>query len=198
MKKKLTLANTLTGEAASYIEEDRQIKVRDGTLMNIRIHSPKSLPKDGSPVFVVFHGGGFCLGGLDNETLLCRKFTELGGVAVNVDYRLAPEHPFPVPVNDAYDGLKWAAEHFEELGGNAKKGFLVGGISAGANFAAVVTHQYQIDKLSPALTGTYLSIPPVIDSASIPDKYKSVHLSIEQNKDAPILNRASSDLFEGT
>ena len=90
-----------------YVEEDRQIPVRDGSSITVRIHSPKSPPKDGSPVFVVYHGGGFVLGGLDNEALLCRKFTELGGVAVNVDYRLAPEYPFPTPVNDAYDALKW-------------------------------------------------------------------------------------------
>lgn len=105
-KQELTKANTSEGEV-NYVENDRQIPVRDGSSITIRIHSPKSPPKDGSPIFVVYHGGGFVLGGLDNEALLCRKFTELGGVAVNVDYRLAPEHPFPIPVNDAYDALKW-------------------------------------------------------------------------------------------
>lgn len=89
------------------MEEDRTIPTRDGSSIIVRIHSPKLPPKDGSPIFVVYHGGGFILGGLDNEALLCRKFTELGGVAVNVDYRLAPEHPFPVPIHDAYDALKW-------------------------------------------------------------------------------------------
>jgi acetyl esterase/lipase len=105
-KQELTKTNTSAGEV-NYVENDRQIPVRDGSSITIRIHSPKSPPKDGSPIFVVYHGGGFVLGGLDNEALLCRKFTELGGVAVNVDYRLAPEHPFPIPVNDAYDALKW-------------------------------------------------------------------------------------------
>ena len=47
------------------------------------------------------------LGGLDDEAILCRNFTQLGGIAVNVDYRLAPEHPFPVPIEDAFDALKW-------------------------------------------------------------------------------------------
>ena len=47
------------------------------------------------------------LGGLDSEVALCRKFTGLGGIAVNVDYRMAPENPFPTPINDAYDALKW-------------------------------------------------------------------------------------------
>jgi acetyl esterase/lipase len=106
VKKKLTSTNNARGET-TYVEVDRQIPVRDGRTIAVRIHSPKERPKDGSPVFVVYHGGGFCLGGLDNEAVLCRKFTELGGVAVNVDYRLAPEYPFPTPVNDAYDALKW-------------------------------------------------------------------------------------------
>jgi acetyl esterase/lipase len=94
-------------EKLPYIEADRRIPVRDGTWMRLRIHSPKVLPKDGGPVFVVYHGGGFCLGDLDSEANMCRKFTELGGVAVNVEYRLAPENPFPIPVLDAYDALKW-------------------------------------------------------------------------------------------
>jgi acetyl esterase/lipase len=106
VKKKFTNTNSANGKIA-FVEEDREIKVRDGNSIAVRIHSPKNPPKDGSPVFVVYHGGGFCLGGLDNESVLCRKFTELGGVAVNVDYRLAPENPFPVPVYDAYDVLIW-------------------------------------------------------------------------------------------
>lgn len=104
-KRAFTISNT--SDEATYVEVERDIPVRDGSSITVRIHSPKSPPKDGSPIFVVYHGGGYALGGLDNETLLCRDFTELGGVAVNVDYRLAPENPFPVPVNDAYDALKW-------------------------------------------------------------------------------------------
>lgn len=91
-------------------EEDRQIPMRDGTSITVRIHKPTTPPAGGSPVFVVYHGGGFTIGGLDDETLLCRDWAEhFGGVAVNVDYRLAPEHPFPVPVHDAYDALKWVS-----------------------------------------------------------------------------------------
>lgn len=105
-KRQLTIANTAAGEAI-YLEEEREIPVRDGSSIKIRIHSPKKSPLNGSPVFVVYHGGGFALGGLDNETLLCRNFAQLGGVAVNVDYRLSPENPFPVGIHDAYDALKW-------------------------------------------------------------------------------------------
>ncbi|KAG4439280.1 hypothetical protein IFR05_005213 [Cadophora sp. M221] len=194
-KRELTAANQSAGEV-SYAEENRQIPVRDGSSIAVRIHKPKSPPEDGCPIFVVYHGGGFVLGNLENETLLCRKFTELGGIAVNVDYRLAPEYPFPTPCHDAYDALKWTAAHFEELGGNPKKGFLVGGISAGGNFGAIVTHLYRDEKLSPPLTGAYLSIPACIPPESVPEKYMSLYLSREQNKEAPILNQHMIDLFE--
>ncbi|EKD12229.1 lipase 2 [Drepanopeziza brunnea f. sp. 'multigermtubi' MB_m1] len=195
-KKESLSADVVPGEEASYVEEDRQIPVRDGSTITARIHKPKRPPVDGCPIFVVYHGGGFVLGGLETETLLCRSFTGLGGIAVNVDYRLAPEHPFPVPVEDAYDALKWTAAHFEELGGNPKKGFLVGGISAGGNFGAVLSLLYRDDKLSPPLTGSYLSIPACIPEELVPEKYQAVYLSREQNKDAPILNQNTIDLFE--
>ncbi|KAF8864889.1 alpha/beta-hydrolase [Acephala macrosclerotiorum] len=194
-KREMTAASD-SAEAAAYAEEDRQIPVRDGTTIAVRIHKPSNPPADGCPILVIYHGGGFCLGGLDNEEWLCRRFTELGGIAVNVDYRLAPEHPFPVPPQDAYDALKWTAENFTELGGNPKKGFLVGGISAGANFSAILTHLYRDDKLSPSLTGAYLSIPPCMAAELCPEKYKPFWLSREQNKDAPILNNDSMGLFE--
>jgi acetyl esterase/lipase len=104
-KRKLTESQT-TGEV-NYVEEDKHIPVLDGVSIAVRIHKPKVPPKDGSPIFVVYHGGGFVLGELDSEVLLCRKFTQLGGIAVNVDYRMAPGNPFPTPINDAYDALKW-------------------------------------------------------------------------------------------
>lgn len=107
--KKALTASASTG-GSSVLEEDRQIPMRDGASIAVRIYSSKSAQKDSAPVFVLYHGGGFCLGGLENETLLCRKWVEeFGGVAVNVDYRLAPEHAFPMAVHDSYDALKWVA-----------------------------------------------------------------------------------------
>ena len=107
LKRSMTSENA-DAESKTVREEDRQITMRDGAEITVRIHSPQKPPADGSPIFVMYHGGGFILGGLDNETLLCRKWaTEFGGVTVNVDYRLAPEHVFPTAVHDAYDALKW-------------------------------------------------------------------------------------------
>jgi acetyl esterase/lipase len=107
LKKNLSAANTSTAANVTYVESDQEIPMRDGAEIRVRVHAPKSPAADGCPGLIVFHGGGFCLGGLDNEVTLCRKWTELGGVAVNVDYRLAPEHVFPTAVHDAYDALIW-------------------------------------------------------------------------------------------
>lgn len=89
-----------------YTEDDIRIPVRDGASIAVRIHKPRDVPVDGCPGFVVFHGGGFFVGDLEMVGPLCRAFTSLGGIAVNVGYRLAPENPFPIPVHDAYDALK--------------------------------------------------------------------------------------------
>lgn len=91
----------------SYVEEDVHITVRDGASIAVRIHKPRVVADDGCPVLVAFHGGGFVIGDLEGVGPLCQLFTTLGGIAVNVDYRLAPEHPFPVPVQDYFDVVKW-------------------------------------------------------------------------------------------
>lgn len=88
------------------------------------------------------------------------------------------------------------AENITQLGGNPKKGFLIGGISAGANFSAILSHMYRDDKLSPPLTGVYLSIPACMAADLCPEKYKPYWLSREQNIAAPILNNDSMQLFE--
>ena len=76
-----------------------------------------------------------------------------------------------------------------------KKGFIVGGISAGANFAAVISHLARDEHLSPPLTGLYLSIPLLVDHSSVPAKYKHEFLSPEQTKNSPILGRDILDLL---
>ncbi|MCU4717826.1 alpha/beta hydrolase [Halapricum hydrolyticum] len=88
------------------------------------------------PTVVFFHGGGFVSGGLESHDALCRYLTrESGCVVVSVDYRLAPEHPFPAAAEDAIAATEWAAEHTRALGGTGK--LAVAGDSAGGNLAAV-------------------------------------------------------------
>lgn len=89
-------------------EEDITVKARDGFDIPVRIYKPRTRPASGSPLIVLYHGGGYCLGDLSNEELNSRNFTKaFGAVCINVDYRLAPEHKFPTAVDDSWDVLQW-------------------------------------------------------------------------------------------
>lgn len=88
------------------------------------------------PTVVFFHGGGFVLGSIDTHDWLCRHLTRESSCAVlSVDYRLAPEHPFPTAVEDAYAAVGWAAAHPDAVNGTGK--IAVAGDSAGGTLAAV-------------------------------------------------------------
>jgi len=96
-------------------------------------------PSEGQPIgtLVYYHGGGFIIGDIDSHQAHAVRFANTAQVVVvNVDYRLAPEHPFPQGVDDAIAAAQWAAKNLGELGG-AGNPLAVGGDSAGGNFAAV-------------------------------------------------------------
>ncbi|KAL9081013.1 MAG: hypothetical protein Q9157_000329 [Trypethelium eluteriae] len=200
-KRKLTATMGGSGPPTGITEKDIQVPSREsGRTITCRVHSPspETAPREGSPLFVIFHGGGFCLGGLENEELLCRAFAkELGVVMLNVDYRLAPENPFPAAPEDAWDIVKWAATHSSELHANLNRGFIVGGISAGANLATTMGHQARDEKLSPPITGLYLSIPTISTPESIPEKHRNIHISKIQNANPPGLGEEAIRKFEG-
>ncbi|MCH2127214.1 MAG: alpha/beta hydrolase [Pirellulaceae bacterium] len=90
------------------------------------------------PVLVFFHGGGWVVGDIETHDQYCRALANAADVTVvSVDYRLAPEHPYPAAAEDCYAVTQWASENLELLGGEPGK-VAVGGDSAGGDLAAVV------------------------------------------------------------
>ena len=110
------------------------------------------------PCHVYYHGGGFFLGNLDQGDNLCRGLARQAGcVVVSVDYRLAPEHKFPVAAEDSYAALCWVADNAAELQIDPAR-ISVGGGSAGGNLAAVVSLMAR-DRSGPAVVAQVLEIP---------------------------------------
>jgi acetyl esterase len=102
----------------------------------LRIYQPFS--KAPWPVLVYFHGGGWVLGDIETHDATMRLLCQQGILVIAVDYRLAPEHPYPAALEDCYATVLWVSEHGESLGGDLSR-LAVGGDSAGGNIAAVVT-----------------------------------------------------------
>ncbi|WP_223587951.1 alpha/beta hydrolase [Neobacillus bataviensis] len=117
--------------------EDRMIPVADDAEIKVRIYTPEG--QGPFSLFVYYHGGGWVIGDLETADASCRMLANrTGRVVVSVDYRLAPEFKFPVPVEDSYAALKWVSENDATLNGNASN-LVVGGDSAGGNLSAVVS-----------------------------------------------------------
>lgn len=137
--------------------------------MKARIYRPEG---DGPhPTVAWFHGGGYVIGDLDTHDNMCRTLCRgARAVVVSMDYRLAPEHPFPAGIEDAVAGTRWVLAHAAELGGNDT--VAVAGDSAGGNFSAVVAQQLRGSQ--PALAAQFLIYPAV-------DHLGAGHASLEEN-----------------
>jgi acetyl esterase len=127
----------------------------------IRIYMPKERTEAG-PGFVNFHMGGFVVGDLEMEHPRCLVMAAEGGaVSIGVDYRLAPENPFPAGVEDCYAALQWVTEHAEELKIDPTK-IAIGGGSSGGNLAAAVALMAR-DRGGPNVAFQMLFYPAIDD-----------------------------------
>jgi len=172
---------------------DVAVPTADG-LLGVRVYTPRDTRSRAAasataalPIAVYFHGGGWTLfGGLDVcDWLPSRVAAELGAVVVAVDYRLAPQHPYPAAVDDCLAAVRWASEHADELGASPSR-LAVFGDSAGGNLSAVIALLAR-DAGGPAIRAQGL-IYPVTDT-TLDDA------SMRENARKPVLHRADMDAF---
>lgn len=196
-RRNVQLRKLLNDVPADIKQSETKYTTSDGTELRVRVYQPAEPPSDGSPLVVMYHGGGFCIGMPEGEEQTCRNLVQaFGVVCFSMQYRLAPQWKFPYAITDSWDALKWAAKNGKSFGADLGKGFVIGGTSAGANITAVLAHLARDEGLEPKLTGQYLAIPPVGNSeGAIPEKYLDRWLSYEQNTKVPVLPVTAIDMF---
>jgi acetyl esterase len=140
-----------------------------GGKLHLRLYTPVAAGGEALPGLVFYHGGGFAFGNLDIYDGICRMLAGgTGARVVAVDYRLAPEHPFPAGVEDAYAALCWVEENAARLGIDANR-IAVGGDSGGGNFAAVVCQRAKKEGGPPAVCQLMFS-PMTVVAADFPSR----------------------------
>jgi acetyl esterase len=136
---------------------DEAVPVGRGRI-GVRVYRPRE--DEPLPAHVYLHGGGWWQGTVDHVDAQCRRLARAAGcVVVSVEYRLAPEYRFPVPLEDCYAALAWVAAHGDRLAIDVRR-ISIGGSSAGANLAAAVTLLAR-DRGGPAIVAQVLEVPVV-------------------------------------
>lgn len=171
------------------------IPVRDGASLRAVVYKPTTAAR--GPLAVYFHGGGWTFGSPEYWEHGFALLTSMGITCVGVAYRLAPEHPFPTAAHDAIDSLKWCVEHASELDASVEEGVLLLGTSAGANLAAVASHEAVERGWGEWIRGVVLVAPGLVHPDAVKEEWREHWGSWEQNKDAPILDVRGVKWFFG-
>jgi len=153
--------------------------------VRVRVYRPTATAPEGSwPAVLYIHGGGFVMGSVEAEHGGCvRICADVGAVVVSVDYRLAPEHPYPAGAEDCYSVLSWLHSEAGALSLDTSR-VAVAGSSAGGGLAAAVALMAR-DRGGPALCFQYLGIPELDDRLSSP--------SMTAFTDTPVWNRPNAE-----
>lgn len=150
--------------------------------VDVFVFTPRITGIENPGIFYI-HGGGFVVGDAETDVVLPSQLaSELGAVVVSVEYRLAPEAPFPAGLHDCFAALQWTAKNHVELGFDAER-LAIGGVSAGAGLAAAVALLAR-DRGGPTLAFQLLDIP------ELDDRLETV--SMTEFVDTPVWNRPNA------
>jgi acetyl esterase/lipase len=166
--------------------------MRDGYQSELRIYLPVGRSSTPRGMFVLIHGGGFCLGKNFSLGYLARPIATLYNLTVVCpSYRLAPEHRFPAAPQDMWDSLKWLSQdiHAKELECDLSLGFYIGGVSAGGTLTAVMAQRWASEGCQPPLTGAWVSVPCVLEKEIVQEQYQSLYLARDQNARSLVFNQ---------
>jgi acetyl esterase len=171
-------------DRADVAKEDRRVPGPAGAPdVALRVYRPRAAAQGPRGCVFEIHGGGFVMGSIEMMDPWCQKVAaELDAVVVSVEYRLAPEHPFPAGVEDCYAALCWTAKHADEIGADAAR-IALAGQSAGGGLAAA-TALLARDRGFPALRFQLLEIPELDDRLDTP--------SMLAFQDTPLWNRPNA------
>ena len=168
--------------ATDYVSNEHVHEIRDIDAAGVPVRLYRPTADTNLGLLVYFHGGGWVLGSVNSHDGTCRSIANQSGCAVlSVEYRLAPEDPFPAGLEDSLKATAWAAANAESLGIDATR-IAVGGDSAGGNLAAVVA------QLQPVPIAFQVLIYPVTDCRMSSESYI-------ENAAGPFLRAVDMDAF---
>ncbi|HEY2998718.1 MAG TPA: alpha/beta hydrolase [Acidimicrobiales bacterium] len=183
MREAYAMLNATGSKAEMASVTDRTVPGPGGDIP-VRVYVPTTEPGP-RPVLVYFHGGGWVIGDLETHDSTVRALASgSGATVVSVDYRLAPEHPFPAPLDDCLAAVRWVADHGAEIDVDPAR-LAVAGDSAGGNLAAAVA--LALRDTGPALRAQVLVYPVTDGTLGEP--------SMDENGDGYFLTKATMAWF---
>ncbi|KAH8100020.1 Alpha/Beta hydrolase protein [Cristinia sonorae] len=176
-------------DPSTYTIADHSVPLDNGTVqILVRTITPTAADGRTFPLLYYIHGGGFIVGTIEiNQPLATTVAVDLQIAVALVEYRLAPEHPHPIPLMDCVEALKWTLNNASSFRVDISKGYVIAGDSAGASLTASAVHLIRDDPFFHAKqpSGQILHIPCLLDPRAYPEEYKPVLRSLDMTKNMP-------------
>ncbi len=188
------LAATLTFPAPDLTITTTDLEIRPG--LKVRIYTPREYTGS-KPVCIFYHGGGWAMGDLDGEDIQVRTICrDAGVVIVSVDYRLAPQHPYPAPFEDCVFAYHWSLQNKKILNTAPGQAFTFGS-SAGGNLALSVALKIIDEGKGETLMGVVAVVPVTIAPEAVPERLMSRYTSYEEHAEHTVNTKKAMKTFFG-